>query len=146
MRQILVLHGPNLNLTGEREPHIYGSTRLADIDARLQSLGQERGVDVRTVQSNHEGELIDVIHEARTWADGALFNPGAFTHYSYALRDAVAAVRYPVVEVHLSLPAAREEFRYVSVIAPECRAQVAGFGWFSYVAAFHGLLHLLEEA
>lgn len=146
MKQVLVLHGPNLNLTGTREPHVYGSTSLADINAGLQALGQERGVRVQTAQSNHEGELIDRLHEAQTWADGALFNPGAFTHYSYALRDAVAAVRFPVVEVHLSLPAAREEFRHISVIAPVCRGQVAGFGWYSYTAALHGLLHLLEEA
>ena len=145
MPSILVLHGPNLNLTGTREPSIYGRTTLAEIDERLHKLAGERGAVIRAVQSNHEGVLIDALQEVRTWAHGALFNPGAFTHYSYALRDAVAAVGYPVVEVHLSLPAAREPFRHQSVIAPVCRAQVAGFGAHSYEVALLGLLRLLED-
>lgn len=144
MRRLLVLHGPNLNLTGVREPAVYGSTTLDDIDARLVERAQRRGCRITCLQSNHEGNLIDALQEAREWASGALFNPGAFTHYSYALRDAVAAVGYPVVEVHLSLPAAREEFRHRSVIAPVCRGQVAGFGWHSYLVALDGLLDVLE--
>jgi len=143
---ILVLHGPNLNLTGAREPDVYGHVTLAEIDRQLAAAAGARGVAMRFMQSNHEGALIDALHEARGWADGALFNPGAFTHYSYALRDAVAAVGYPVVEVHLSLPAARETFRHRSVIAPVCRGQVAGFGAYSYLAAFDALLHVLGGA
>jgi 3-dehydroquinate dehydratase-2 len=142
---ILVLHGPNLNLTGTREPDIYGSTTLAEIDERLHALARDRGAVVRTTQSNHEGALVDALHEVRNWADGCIFNPGAFTHYSYALRDAVAAVDYPVVEVHMSLPPARELFRHTSVIAPVCVAQVAGFGARSYDLALLGLLQRLEE-
>ena len=142
---ILVLHGPNLNLTGTREPEIYGRTTLAEIDERLHALARERGSVVRSVQSNHEGALIDTLHEVRDWADGCIFNPGAYTHYSYALRDAVAAVSFPVVEVHMSLPAAREPFRHASVIAPVCVAQVAGFGARSYELAFLGLLQRLGE-
>jgi 3-dehydroquinate dehydratase-2 len=141
---ILILHGPNLNLTGIREPEVYGSTTLAEIDAMIAARAKGRGVETRAVQSNHEGVLVDTLHDARAWASGALFNPGAFTHYSYALRDAVAAVGFPVVEVHLSLPAAREEFRHTSVIAPSCRGQVAGFGPYSYLVALDALLHVLE--
>lgn len=145
MTSILVLHGPNLNLTGSREPETYGRTTLAEIDERLHELARERGVVVRIVQSNHEGALIDALHAVRDWANGAIFNPGAYTHYSYALRDAVAAVHYPVIEVHLSLPATREPFRHQSVIAPVCSAQIAGFGARSYDLALLGLVQLLEE-
>src|SRR4051794_40636622 len=115
MTRILVLHGPNLNLTGQRETKIYGSTTLAEIDEGLRRAAEERGVELRCMQSNHEGTLVDALHEARDWADGALFNPGALTHYSYALRDAVSAVQIPVVEVHMSMTAARESFRHLSV-------------------------------
>jgi 3-dehydroquinate dehydratase-2 len=144
MTAVLVLHGPNLNMTGVREPEVYGTTTLAEIDASLQSAAADRGVELRSLQSNHEGALIDALHEARDWADGVLINPGALTHYSYALRDAVAATALPAVEVHMSLPAAREEFRRVSVVAPVCRGQVAGFGWRGYLLALDGLLSLLE--
>jgi 3-dehydroquinate dehydratase-2 len=143
---ILVLHGPNLNLTGTREPDVYGRTTLGEIDERLHAIARERGAVVRIIQSNHEGELIDALHGVRDWAHGAVFNPGAYTHYSYALRDAVAAVPYPTVEVHMSLPMAREPFRHHSVIAPVCRAQVAGFGARSYDLALLGLLQSLEES
>lgn len=146
MTSILVLHGPNLNLTGLREPDIYGRAKLADIDEQLHRIAGDRGAVLRIIQSNHEGELIDALHSVRDWAHGAIFNPGAYTHYSYALRDAVAAVSFPVVEVHISMPAARESFRHRSVIAPVCRAQVAGFGARSYDVALLGLLELLEAA
>lgn len=143
---ILVLHGPNLNLTGQREPHIYGRQTLADIDELVRQRAGERGAEVRCFQSNHEGVLIDLLQDARHWAHGAVFNPGAFTHYSYALRDAVASVPYPVVEVHLSLPAGREEFRHISVIAPACVGQVAGFGAQSYLLGLEGLMTRMVES
>lgn len=145
MTRVLVLHGPNLNLTGRREPEVYGRVTLDEIDAALRQLAQERGAELRIVQSNQEGVLIDALHEAMGWADGALFNPGAFTHYSYALRDAVAAVGYPVIEIHLSLPAAREEFRRTSVIAPVCRGQIAGFGPLSYRLGLEALVQLVAS-
>lgn len=144
MTRILVLHGPNLNLTGIREPEVYGRTTLAEIDRRLVEQGAARGAEVRAYQSNHEGSLIDALHEAREWANGAIFNPGALTHYSYALRDAVAAVPYPVVEIHMSLPAAREPFRRRSVIAPVCAGQIAGFGVRSYLLGLEAILGLIE--
>lgn len=112
---ILILHGPNLNLLGEREPEVYGSTTLNEINENLYSIAQGLGVGVRAFQSNHEGVLIDLIHQFRKWADAIIMNPGAFTHYSYALRDAVAAFSKPMIEVHLSDPTKRESFRHVTV-------------------------------
>lgn len=142
MTNILVLHGPNLNLLGTREPDIYGRETLADINALIEGHAQQLQVAVRCLQSNHEGELIDVVHQAQEQA--LLFNPGAFTHYSIALRDAVAAKGLPTVEVHLSNVHAREEFRQRSVIAPVCLGQIAGFGSFSYVLGLTALAHHLE--
>ena len=148
MSKIAVLHGPNLNLLGTRETHIYGAMTLAKIeDALRERVGEltssRAGTahELRFLQSNHEGVLIDYIHEARTWADGILINPGAYTHYSYALRDAISGVKLPTVEVHLSNIHAREAFRHTSVLAPICVGQICGFGWRSYL---HGLQALLD--
>ena len=146
MTNILVLHGPNLNLLGTREPGVYGTVTLADINAALEREAGARAITLRVLQSNHEGALIDAIHEARAWTDGILINPGAFTHYSYALRDAVAAIGIPVVEVHLSNIHAREEFRAKSVIAPACAGQISGFGVSSYVMGLRAAARLAKEA
>lgn len=131
--KILVLHGPNLNLLGQREPGVYGSTSLEALDAGLVELGRGLGVEVEARQSNHEGVLIDWLHgaEAEGFA-GVVFNPGGYTHTSVALRDAVAAIRLPVVEVHLSNVFAREEFRHHSYLSPVCMGVVSGFGPDSY--------------
>ncbi len=142
MKTYLILHGPNMNLLGLREPGVYGATTLSEINQRLEGLAKELGVGLRCVQSNHEGALIDALHEAREWAAGVVFNPGGYTHTSVALRDAVTAIAIPVVEVHLSNVHAREEFRRRSMIAPVCMGSIAGFGWRSYAL---GLRALVEE-
>lgn len=144
--KILVLHGPNLNLLGTREPDVYGSMTLDDINSKLIELGRELGAEVTCLQSNHEGALIDALHEARTWADGVVFNPGGYTHTSVALRDAVSAIQIPVVEVHLSNVYAREEFRHTSMLSAVCKGKVTGFGWRSYALGLRALVDLLKEA
>ncbi|MGE4169244.1 MAG: type II 3-dehydroquinate dehydratase [Candidatus Margulisiibacteriota bacterium] len=133
--RILIIHGPNLNLVGKREPAVYGSTTLEDINATLMKFGQDNGLTLDIFQSNHEGELIDRIQAAPNQFDALVLNGGAFTHYSYALRDALAAIDLPKVEVHLSNIHAREEFRHKSVTAGVCQGQIAGFGVHSYLLA-----------
>lgn len=140
MKKILVLHGPNLNLLGEREPQVYGRTTLKELNKKLREFAKEHGLQLRIRQSNGEGELIDLLHQNRKWADGVVFNPGAYTHYSYALRDAVASISCPTVEVHLSAIEKREKFRRISVIAPVCLKQISGFGSNSYVKGIESLL------
>jgi len=142
MTKILVLHGPNLDLLGMREPDIYGQETLADIDARLTELASREGVEITIRQSNHEGDLVDAIGDAGQWAAGILINPAGYTHTSVAIRDAIAAVGMPTVEVHLSNIFAREEFRSRSMIAPVAVGQICGFGAESYLL---GLQALLEE-
>ncbi len=142
---ILILHGPNLNLFGRREPHIYGSTTLAQINERLQALAAELGVNLEILQSNHEGELLDWIHAARGAYAGVVINPAAWTHPSVALRDALVASELPVIEVHLSNIAAREPWRSHSIISPAVRGTVQGLGWRSYMAGLRTLVELLRD-
>ena len=142
--KIFVLHGPNLNLLGTREPEVYGSMTLDEIDARLVEKGRELGAEVTSQQSNHEGTLIDALHDARTRADGVLFNPGGFTHTSVALRDAIVAIGIPVVEIHLSNVYAREEFRHKSLISAVCKGKILGFGWKSYILGLYALVAEFE--
>ena len=146
MKRILLINGPNLNMLGVREPDVYGAETLADIERRAAAAGERCGAVVRCFQSNHEGAIIDEIHRARETADGIVINPGAYTHYSVAIRDALAAVGLPAVEVHLSNVYKREPFRHVSVTAPVMLGVVAGFGPLGYELAVQALAaHLNRE-
>jgi 3-dehydroquinate dehydratase-2 len=145
LRRIQVIHGPNLNLLGTREPEVYGATSLEEIDAALAAAAKERGAEVECFQSNHEGVLIDRIHAAIGWADGILINPGGLTHTSVALRDALAATKMPVVEVHLSNVFAREAFRHHSYVSGIAIGLVAGFGPRSYTLGLEALLDALGD-
>ena len=142
---LLLVHGPNLNLLGERKPEIYGTTTLLDIEADVAAAANARGASVLSFQSNHEGSLIDFLHEKRKVAQGVVINAGAFTHTSLALRDAIEAISLPVIEVHISNTHAREGFRHVSMIAPVCLGQVTGLGREGYTTATNLLLDYLQE-
>jgi 3-dehydroquinate dehydratase-2 len=146
LQKILILHGPNLNLLGQREPEVYGELTLSEIDSRLKKSGENMGFEVRSYQSNSEGALIDALQEAQEWAAGVVFNPGGYTHTSVALRDAVAAIDVPVIEVHLSHVDAREDFRRISLISAVCVGKISGFGWRSYLLALEQMAHMLAES
>ncbi|OEF95504.1 type II 3-dehydroquinate dehydratase [Vulcanibacillus modesticaldus] len=136
-KRILVLNGPNLNLLGKREPKIYGTTTLEEVNKQMLQIAEEKNLELTFFQSNHEGELIDHIHDAMGNFDGIIMNPGAFTHYSYAISDAIAAVQIPLIEVHISNIYQRETFRQHSVIAPVSIGQISGLGVFGYIAAIY---------
>ena len=144
MWHMQVIHGPNLNLLGQREPDVYGRLTLTEVDARLRTYAAQVNFELQTFQSNHEGAIIDAVHQAAGWADGLVINPGAYTHTSYAIRDAIAGIGMPAVEVHLSNVHAREPFRHTSVIAPVCVGQIVGFGWHSYRLGLEALIGWLE--
>ncbi len=145
MNNILVIHGPNLNLLGTREPEIYGSMTMRDINEDLQKQAKDAGVNIDFFQSNHEGEIIDKLHDARSIYDYIILNAGAYTHYSIAIRDALAAIEIPTIEVHISNIHQREEFRHHSVIAPVVVGQICGFGLDSYKAALYVAIRKLQE-
>ncbi|MGK5090308.1 type II 3-dehydroquinate dehydratase [Bdellovibrionota bacterium FG-2] len=144
---LLILHGPNLNLLGEREPEIYGSLTLPQLNRKLREFSSQSSlwIQLRIHQSNSEGALIDLLHKNRKWAHGIVFNPGAYTHTSYALRDAIAGIQVPTIEVHLSDIHKREAFRRISLIAPVCLAQISGLGWKSYTQAIQKLSTNFQE-
>ncbi len=144
--KVLVIHGPNMNMLGRREPEIYGRTGLEEINARLEEAAERLGATIKTFQSNIEGEIVTAIQQAADWADAIVINPAAFTHYSIAIRDAIAAVALPAVEVHLSNTAAREEFRHASVISPVCVGQIAGFGPMSYTLGLEAVVSHVRAA
>ena len=144
MKKIIVIHGPNLNLLGERETDIYGKITLDEINHRILQSVKDKEVKIEFFQSNHEGRIIDFIHEKRKWANGILINPGALTHYSYALRDAISSVNLPAVEVHLSDIHNREKFRHISVIKDVCLDQISGMGLESYIKGLKILLQGLS--
>ncbi|MFZ2442070.1 MAG: type II 3-dehydroquinate dehydratase [Ilumatobacteraceae bacterium] len=146
MAVIALLHGPNLNLLGQREPHIYGSATLADYEAAVATAAGAHGYTVTAFQTNHEGELVDAIHRARTDAAAIIINPGAFTHYAWSLHDALAAFAGPIIEVHISNPNAREPWRHTSVVAPVATGSITGLGMHGYELAVQAVVRRLAAA
>ena len=146
MFKISVIHGPNLNMLGTREREVYGGESFDEINRQIKKRAQDLGIEVRIFQSNHEGEIIDAIQEASSWADGLIINPAAFTHYSYAIRDAITALRLPTIEVHLSNIHAREEFRHRSVTAAVVVGQIVGLGPRGYLYALDAITFLVEQS
>ena len=145
MNRVLVIHGPNLNLLGMREPGVYGSESFEQINAEILACAQQLGLSCEIRQTNHEGQIVDWLHEAMGQFQGIVLNAGAYTHYSYAIRDAIAAIKIPCIEVHLSNIHAREVFRHESVIAPVATGQICGLGKYSYLCALQGLQYLLSK-
>ncbi|MCK5260157.1 MAG: type II 3-dehydroquinate dehydratase [Candidatus Omnitrophica bacterium] len=146
MSKILVIHGPNLNLLGQREKNIYGQATLDEINGQLMKLAKERGVTLEVLQSNHEGEIVDAIGNVKAGSISViLINPAAYTHTSVAIRDAIAAVDIPAIEVHLSNVYSREDFRHTSLIAPVCHGQISGFGVESYLLGLQATIHLIKQ-
>jgi len=143
--KILVIHGPNLNLLGKREPHIYGRITLKKINSELKKLASRKNVSLKIVQSNYEGKIVEVIHKSINKFCGILINPAAYTHTSVAIRDAIASVNLPTIEVHLSNIYSREDFRHHSLISPVCRGQICGFGMNSYLLGLLALIDLLSK-
>lgn len=139
IKKILVIHGPNLNLLGEREPGVYGNTGIEVLNSNIIDRAKEQGLECEIFQSNHEGAIIDKLHSARKDFDGVIINAGAYTHYSYAIRDAISAIKIPCIEVHISNVDARDSFRANSVIAPVCKGSISGFGFGSYYLAIQAL-------
>jgi 3-dehydroquinate dehydratase-2 len=146
MIRISLIHGPNLNLLGIREADIYGRDTYDDVNRNIKLRATQSGLDVRIYQSNHEGEIVDAIQDAREWADAIIINPGALTHYSYAVRDALTAVRLPAIEVHVSNVHAREEFRRHSVISPVVLGQIVGLGSYGYLLALDAIRNIVEQS
>ena len=142
IKKILVIHGPNLNLLGEREPGVYGNTGIDILNQNIIDRAKQQGLQCEIFQSNHEGAIIDKLHSARLNFDGVIINAGAYTHYSYAIRDAISAIKIPCIEVHISNVFARDEFRSNSVIAPVCKGSISGFGFGSYYLAVQALAEL----
>lgn len=142
-KKVMVIHGPNINLTGERESSVYGQELFDSIDSQIKAYAEELGYECETFQSNIEGELINKLHSTRHDFCGVVINAGAYTHYSYAIRDAISAIKIPCIEVHFSQVFAREEFRKESVIAPVCIGSISGFGKYSYMLALKGLLDII---
>jgi 3-dehydroquinate dehydratase-2 len=145
MSALLVLHGPNLNLLGKREREIYGRLTLEEINGRLIEYCRDMNIDLQTTQSNHEGVLIDTLQDANSWAQGVAFNPAGYTHTSVALRDTIAAIDIPVIEVHFSNIYARETFRHHSLLSAVCQGTISGFGWYSYILALQALINQLQD-
>jgi 3-dehydroquinate dehydratase-2 len=144
-KKVLVIHGPNLNLLGKREPHIYGHQSLEEIDGQIKKLGQQLGIEIRTFQSNHEGVIVDEIQQAVGKYEGIIINPAAYTHTSIAIRDALAMLDIPVIEIHLSNINKRESFRHESKIADIVSARIAGFGSYGYLLALEGLSRMIDR-
>lgn len=139
-----MIHGPNLNLLGERETGIYGTLTMEDINSKLNIEATKAGIELETIQFNSEGAIIEKIQEARKWAGGVILNPGGYTHTSVAIRDAIASVDTPVIEVHLSNIYSREKFRQKSFISPVCIGSISGFGWYSYILALYALINYVN--
>lgn len=144
--KVLLIHGPNLHLLGRRQPEVYGTHTLTDINTHLLEIASQRGVELKIFQSNHEGEIVSVIGDNIDWADGVLINPASYTHTSVAIRDALSAVNLPVIEIHLSNIYAREPFRHRSYINPIAVGVIGGFGAYSYVLALDAIIHILQES